>query len=163
MNHCTTVSHPLCFNLNYFGYVRIFNVNCAQYFLMLYTTTCVISTSYINYTNVSLQVARCRGHCFPASRFTHSDGWPSKGQAEQHQQRDDLMVGVNVRQAQAPVVAVETRLNRLEDVRPLQEVEADHGGDQDGQLWMGRERGGEEEWVCGEELIKPQRTEIPNE
>lgn len=78
----------------------------------------------------------------PSSGFTHRDGRPGEGQAEQHQQRDDLVVRVDVRQAQAPVVAVETGLNRLEDVRPLQEIEADHGRDQDGQLLTGRERGG---------------------
>lgn len=50
------------------------------------------------------------------------------------------MVGVDVRKAQASVVTVETGLNRFEDVCPLQEVEADHGRDQDGQL---REMGGE--------------------
>lgn len=76
----------------------------------------------------------------PPSGFTHSDGGPGEGQAEQHQQRDDLVVGVDVRQAEAPVVAVETRLNWLENVRPLQEVKADHGRDQDGQLLTGRER-----------------------
>lgn len=75
------------------------------------------------------------------------------------------MVGVDVRQAQAPVVAVETGLNWLENVRPLQEVEADDRRDQDGQLvtegwgWgvKRRSRGG------GEQLIKPQCKEIPNE
>lgn len=78
------------------------------------------------------------GLLVPPSGFTHSDGRPSEGQAEQHQQRDNLMVGVDVRQAQAPVVAVKTGLYRLEDVCPLQEVEADHGRDQDGQLLTGR-------------------------
>lgn len=54
------------------------------------------------------------------------DGGSSEGQAEQHEQWDDFVRGLDVRQAQAPVVAREPGLGRFEDVRPLQEVQADH-------------------------------------
>lgn len=57
---------------------------------------------------------------------THSDGWSSEGQAKQHQQWDDLMVGIDVGQAQAAVVAVIPRIHRLEHIGPLQEIETDH-------------------------------------
>lgn len=64
----------------------------------------------------------------------HRDGGSGEGQAEQHQQGDDLMVGVDVGQAQAAVMAVEARLYRLEHIRPLQKVQADHRRYQDWQL-----------------------------
>lgn len=69
----------------------------------------------------------------------YCDGRASEGQAEQHQQGDDFMVGVDVGQAQAAVMAVKARLHRLEDVRPLQEVQTDHRRHQDWQLY--REEG----------------------
>lgn len=56
----------------------------------------------------------------------HRDGRSSEGQAEQHQQGDDLVVGIDVRQTQAAVVAVKTRLHRLEHICPLKEVQAYH-------------------------------------
>lgn len=69
----------------------------------------------------------------------YRDGGSGEGQAEQHQQRDDLVVGVDVGKAQAAVVAVEARLRWLKHIRPLQEVQADHRGHQDRQLrrWRG--------------------------
>lgn len=66
----------------------------------------------------------------------YRDGRSSEGQAEQHQQGNDLMVGVDVGQAQAAIVAVKARLHRFEHVRPLQEVQADHRRYQDWQLLM---------------------------
>lgn len=97
--------------------------------------------------------------------FTHRDGGSGKGQAEQHQQRDDLMVWIDVRQAQASVVAVKAGLHRLEDVRPLQEVEADHRRDQDRQLSTGRPREKKKKYEgpsC-KLLIKHERKEFLNE
>lgn len=90
---------------------------------------------------------------FPFCTFTHRDGGSGKGQAEQHQQRDDLMVGIDVRQAQASVVAVKAGLHGLEDVRPLQEVEADHRRDQDRQLSAGRGRQREKRQIYMRELL----------
>lgn len=48
------------------------------------------------------------------------------------------MVGVDVGQAQAAVMAVEARLHWLENICPLQEVETDHRRYQDRQLSTGR-------------------------
>lgn len=64
----------------------------------------------------------------------YRDGRTGEGQAEQHQEGDDFMVGVDVGKAQAAVMAVEARLHRLEHICPLQEVQADHGRHQDRQL-----------------------------
>lgn len=66
----------------------------------------------------------------------YRDGRSSEGQAQQHQQGNDLMVGVDIGQAQAAVMAVEARLHRLKYIRPLQEVQADHRRHQDWQLSM---------------------------
>ncbi len=66
--------------------------------------------------------------------YAYRDGRSGKGQAEQHQQGDNLMVGVNVGQAQASVMAVKARLHWLEHICPLQEVQTDHRWHQDWQL-----------------------------
>lgn len=66
----------------------------------------------------------------------YRDGGSGEGQAEQHQEGDDLAVGVDVGKAQAAVMAVEARLHRLEHIRPLQEVQTDHRRYQDRQLSM---------------------------
>lgn len=49
------------------------------------------------------------------------------------------MVGIDVRQAQATVMAGEARLHWLEHICPLQEVQTDHRRDQDRQLLMKEE------------------------
>ena len=64
----------------------------------------------------------------------YCDGWSSESQAEQHQKGDDLMVGIDVGEAQAAVMAVESRLHRLKHICPLQEVQTDHRRHQDWQL-----------------------------
>lgn len=66
--------------------------------------------------------------------FTHRDGGSSEGQAEQHQQGDQLVRGLDVGEAQAAVAAAESHQHRLEEVAPLQEVETDHRRYQDGHL-----------------------------
>lgn len=69
-------------------------------------------------------------------RYLYRDGRSSEGQAEEHQKGNDFMVGVDVGQTQAAVMAVEARLYWFKYVRPLQEVEADHRRHQDWQLTM---------------------------
>ena len=71
----------------------------------------------------------------------HRGGGSRKGQAEEQRQRADFLSGQDVGQRQAAVAAAVARMNRLEDVGQLQEVEADHGGGQDGELRRRHSRG----------------------
>lgn len=52
----------------------------------------------------------------------HRDGRPREGQAQQHEERDGLLRGLDVGHAEAAVIAAEPRVHGLEDIRELQEV-----------------------------------------
>lgn len=73
---------------------------------------------------------------------THRGGGRGEGQAEQHEQRDELLVGLHVGHGERPVVALEAHLGRLEEVRQLQKVERHDGGGHDGQLGGGARASG---------------------
>lgn len=92
--------------------------------------------------------------CLQSFLFSYRDGGSGEGQTEQHQQGDDLVVGVNVGQTQTAVVAGEARLHRLEHVRPLQEVETDDGRHQDRQLPDGHKRGRAESCERVQRVVK---------
>lgn len=60
------------------------------------------------------------------SSKTDHDGRCSKGQAEEHEERNDLVSRFDIRQTQTAVMTAETPADRFENVRPLQEIHADH-------------------------------------
>lgn len=70
---------------------------------------------------------------------TDRDGRSSEGQAEQHEQGDNLMSGLYVGQAEAAVVAAVPRADRLEHVCQLQKVQTHHRRHQDGELPTGKQ------------------------
>lgn len=65
---------------------------------------------------------------------THGGSRSSEGQAEQHEQGDELVACLDVRHAERAVVTAEAHLGRLEDISQLQEIQWDHGGGHNGQL-----------------------------
>ena len=71
----------------------------------------------------------------PLDAGTHRGRRGSEGQAEQHEQRDELLIGLHVGHGERAVIALETYLGRLEEVRQLQEVQGHNGGCHNGQLW----------------------------
>lgn len=89
-------------------------------------------------------VCVCAHACVPACLrlcvcVTDRDGGSSKGQAEQHEQGDNLMSGLYVGQAEAAVVAAVPRADRLEHVCQLQKVQTHHRRHQDGELPTGKQ------------------------
>lgn len=78
---------------------------------------------------------------------------PGKSQAEQHEERNSLLGGFDVRHAEAAVIAAESRVRRLEDIREFEEIQADHGWRQNRQL-----RGRHTE----ERVILPHTSQNPN-
>lgn len=71
----------------------------------------------------------------------HRGSRSSEGQAEQHEQGDELVACLDVRHAECAVVTAEAHLGRLEDIGQLQEIQRDHGGGHDGQLESTEEQG----------------------
>ena len=65
---------------------------------------------------------------------THRGCGCSKGQAEEHEQWDELFTCLHVGHGQSAVIALEAHLSRLEEVGQLQEVEGHDGGCHYGQL-----------------------------
>lgn len=70
----------------------------------------------------------------PLDVGTHRGRRGSKGQAEQHEQWNEFLVGLHVGHGQRAVVTLETHLGRLEEVGQLQEVQGHDGGCHNGQL-----------------------------
>lgn len=77
---------------------------------------------------------------------THRRCRASKGQAEQHEQRDELVSRFHIGHAQCAVMATEPNFGWLQYVRQLQEVKRDHGGCH---YWQLRERERKNRWVMG--------------
>ena len=67
-------------------------------------------------------------------QWSDRDGGSGEGQRKQHEEGDDLVGGIDVGQAQAPVVADVAGAHGLENVRQLHKVEAHHRRHQDGEL-----------------------------
>lgn len=91
---------------------------------------------------------------------THRGGGRGEGQAEQHQQRDELLVGFHVGHGECPVMALEAHLGRLEEVCQLQEIERHDGGGHDGQLW-GRQWAPTRPWSDGTAQPCQNRAQTP--
>lgn len=70
----------------------------------------------------------------PPCPGTHRGCRRSKGQAEEHEQWDELFTCLHVGHGQRAVIALEAHLRWLEEVGQLQEVEGHDGGCHYGQL-----------------------------
>lgn len=66
--------------------------------------------------------------------YTYGCGRTSEGQAEQHQQRDELISRLYVRHGQVTVTAAETHHRRRQHICQLQEIQGHQGGEDDGEL-----------------------------
>lgn len=65
---------------------------------------------------------------------TYGSRWTSKGQTQQHQQRNELIARLHVGHREVAVMATEAHHCRGQDIRQLQEVQGDQGGQDDGEL-----------------------------
>ena len=66
--------------------------------------------------------------------FGYRDDGDDEGQAEEQQQRTELLPGLDVGQGQTAVTTAVPRMHRLENIRQLQEIKTDNGGSQDREL-----------------------------
>lgn len=70
----------------------------------------------------------------PLDSGTHRGCRGSESQAEQHEQWNELLIGLHIGHGERAVVALEAHLGWLEEVGQLQEVQGHDGGCHNGQL-----------------------------